>query len=701
MLHFNNFSTRSKLIFGFGTMWIFMTILIAIAYYDLQNAGLSEIKLQDNYVKKAFSLMQIKSHHNQNHAELLQIILTNNKSDQQSLKTSIIQRQAEIDAFTNSLNRTEANTQYQGLIKQYKNLQNSYSQVRNNILISVEQGNIAEATRLAIDSQGKTFKDLQLVIDKLNDIQENNIDKQIAENKETAKHSLFVFIIYDIAAILLSFFIIAILNRTIALPINLLAKAAIRITENDDIAISFADDNRKDEIGKLAQALRQMMLVLRKIADDAGEMNEKIRLASLYTRSLIEAGLDPLFAINVDGKISDVNSATEQVTGVAREHLVGSDFTDYFTDPIKARDGYQEVFAMGIVRDFPLVIRHASGRTTDVLYNASVYKNEAGIVKGVFAAARDITDRKRMDDELKIYRDQLEEQVESRTSEITTILKDVKETASVLATASSEIITATTQVATGAAEAATAISETTTSVEEVRQAARLSSDKAKNVDENSQRFVLIAQSGQQAVEDTASGMLHIRDQMESIAQTIVRLSEQSQSIGGIIASVTDLADQSNLLAVNAAIEAARAGEHGRGFAIVAQEIKSLAEQSKQATTQIRNILSDVQKATGAAVMATEQGSKAVDAGVKQSAQAGEAIRMLAENTDEAAQVATQIVVSSQQQVVGMDQIGVAMDNINLASKQNAVSMLQVETAAKNLHELGQKLKQLVDDSKVV
>ena len=270
----------------------------------------------------------------------------------------------------------------------------------------------------------------------------------------------------------------------------------------------------------------------------------------------------------------------------------------------------------------------------------------------------------------------------------------------ILASSSSEILAATTQVASGTAENASAITETTTTVAEVRQAAELSSQKAKNVSDSAQRLEQVSKSGQKAVEETAAGMRHIREQMESIAQTIVRLSEQGQSIGGIIASVTDIADQSNLLAVNAAIEAARAGEQGKAFAVVAQEIKSLAEQSKQATTQVRTILNDVQKATSAAVMATEQGSKAVEAGVKQSAQAGEAIRVLAESSTEAVQAATQIVASSQQQVVGMNQIGTAMENVNQAGADTAASMKQAETAAKNLHELGQKLKGMVEQFKV-
>ena len=255
-------------------------------------------------------------------------------------------------------------------------------------------------------------------------------------------------------------------------------------------------------------------------------------------------------------------------------------------------------------------------------------------------------------------------------------VKDINEGVNVLGSSASEILAATTQVASGTAETATAISETTTTVEEVQQAAQLSAQKAKNVADSAQKLAQVSQNGQIAVNETVIGMNRIREQMDSIAQTVVRLSEQSQSIGGIIASVTDIADQSNLLAVNAAIEAARAGELGKGFAVVAQEIKNLAEQSKQSTSQVRNILNDVQKATSAAVMATEQGSKAVEAGVKQSALAGEAIRILAESSNEAAQAATQIVASSQQQVIGMDQIGVAMQNINQAGTETSASMVQ-------------------------
>lgn len=119
------------------------------------------------------------------------------------------------------------------------------------------------------------------------------------------------------------------------------------------------------------------------------------RQASQYTRSLIEASLDPLVTISAEGKVTDVNEATAKATGLPRERLIGTDFCDYFTEPDRAREGYEQVFARGFVTDYPLTIRHRDGRSTDVLYNASVYRDSRGKVLGVFAAARDVTTQKR------------------------------------------------------------------------------------------------------------------------------------------------------------------------------------------------------------------------------------------------------------------------------------------------------------------
>lgn len=143
-----------------------------------------------------------------------------------------------------------------------------------------------------------------------------------------------------------------------------------------------------------------------------------LKRAYAYNRSLIEASLDPLVTIGQDGRITDVNSATERATGLPRAELIGRKFSDFFSEPEKAEAGYQQVFREGIVRDYPLELRHRDGHVTPVVYNAAVYRDEKGAIIGVFAAARDITERKHAEAQVRQLTELLEARVARRTAEL-------------------------------------------------------------------------------------------------------------------------------------------------------------------------------------------------------------------------------------------------------------------------------------------
>lgn len=264
-----------------------------------------------------------------------------------------------------------------------------------------------------------------------------------------------------------------------------------------------------------------------------------------------------------------------------------------------------------------------------------------------------------------------------------------------LGVAAGQIVASTAELAATASQSAVAVAQTTATAEEVRQTALLSSQKAGLVSDSSQKALQNAQSGRKSSADVGAGMDSIRQQMDAISSSMEGLSGHSQSIGQIIATVEDLAVQSNLLAVNAAIEAAKAGEHGRGFSVVAKEVKSLSEQSRQATSQVRTILGDIQKAIASCALATERGGKVVDVGRLQTEVAGQSIQALAGSIHEAAQAATQIAASSQQQLIGVDQVASAMVSIKDASNQTLESARQLETAVRSLNDLGDRLKQIV------
>jgi methyl-accepting chemotaxis protein len=278
------------------------------------------------------------------------------------------------------------------------------------------------------------------------------------------------------------------------------------------------------------------------------------------------------------------------------------------------------------------------------------------------------------------------------------INRPLQETSSVLASSAAEILAATTEQAAGTNESMAAITETVATVDEVAQTANQAAQRAKTVADSAQRAAESARQGRKAIADTTAAMAAVEGQVGSIAERIVALADQAQAIGEIITAVSDIAEQTKLLALNAAVESARAGEHGRGFGVVASEIKALASQAKHSTTQVRQILGDIQRATSAAVMTTEQGTKQVAIAASQAKQTGEIMNGLAETVNDAAQAAAQIVASAGQQAIGMGQIRQAIANIHDATQQNLVATRQSEQAAQNLNSLGTRLVNLVGAS---
>jgi methyl-accepting chemotaxis protein len=278
--------------------------------------------------------------------------------------------------------------------------------------------------------------------------------------------------------------------------------------------------------------------------------------------------------------------------------------------------------------------------------------------------------------------------------------REVQEGVATLSSTATELMATSAESASTMQETATAIAETTATVEEVRQTVHMSNTRAKGVADNVQKVSLVAQGGVKSVEENIRAMNIIKEHVDKIAENIVQLSGQSQAIGEINGAINDIADQSNLLAVNAAIEAAKSGEEGKGFTVVAEEIRNLADQSKQATVKVQKILSDIQKSMNASVLAAEQGTKSVEAGILQANTAGQAIQSLAQSAEEASQSAMQTAASGQQQMVGMDQVTSAMESIKQASVQNLATVRQAEEAVRTLHEIGIKLKQNVDRYRV-
>lgn len=264
--------------------------------------------------------------------------------------------------------------------------------------------------------------------------------------------------------------------------------------------------------------------------------------------------------------------------------------------------------------------------------------------------------------------------------------------------AAHEILAGVSQQVSGATEQAAAVQQTVATVEELVQTAEQAVERAQTVAGRAQLSVKVAEEGTRAIERSNTGILEIGDQVESITQTIVELTRQAQSIADIVGTVESIAAETHLLALNAAIEAARAGEHGRGFAVVAGEVKNLADQSKTATANVTHILGEIEQGTGAAVVATEAGSRSAETGAELVARAGQTIRELAQTIADAALAAEQIAASSRQQAAATVQISEAMRNVDTVMDQNVTAARQSELTARSLTEAAQKMKSLVGAS---
>lgn len=269
-----------------------------------------------------------------------------------------------------------------------------------------------------------------------------------------------------------------------------------------------------------------------------------------------------------------------------------------------------------------------------------------------------------------------------------------------LGAAISEIRASTQEQAAGVEEQLAAVQETAATVDEITHAGSQVTKRAQEVIAAAQTTAQTSADGLRAVDETARVMDSIREQAEIVAQNIVALSEKTQAIGEIISTVNDISERSHLLALNAAIEAAAAGESGRSFTVVASEMKLLADQAKDATNQVRSILGDVQRGINTSVMLTEEAVKRTAAGKERTETTVRTIGEITGRIQESVQTFQQIVASTNQQQLGIEQVMGALTNIRQASQQTAAGTRQLDEAAANLAGLSQQLQSLADRYKV-
>jgi methyl-accepting chemotaxis protein len=271
------------------------------------------------------------------------------------------------------------------------------------------------------------------------------------------------------------------------------------------------------------------------------------------------------------------------------------------------------------------------------------------------------------------------------------MLTEVRKSATKLDAETIEILAGVQQQSASAIRQATAVGAAAEVVKVISAATREAASRADQVIHMTRRSEDLSQEGRAAVEQAVRASQALGDQVTRIAATMTDLTERTQQVGEIVTSVKELAEQSNLLALNASIEASKAGEHGRGFAAVAMEMRNLAEQSRQAAVQVRSILSEIQLGTRDAALATQEGSKRAASAVQLSGTAGVTIEGLALVIRDSARAAREIADHARLQSNGVEQLVVAIERLTETIQQAAEGTAAVEAGAGSLTAVARRL----------
>lgn len=461
-------------------------------------------------------------------------------------------------------------------------------------------------------------------------------------------------------------------SKRVSAALKLLANTADRVANGETSAV-IPEIPGVGEVRTLADSIRTMTGNLLRIAEEAESQQRR-------TRAILNSTADGIITLDEAGSIRAINQLASEMFGFDAETLIGHDagrLVPVLTNSDANRDDTPispgEVRSLG--PEAEVTGRHRSGREIPLALRVTQMEHMGERL--FIATVQDITSRKIAE------------------AERTRLLDGIRDAVNHLSAASHEILATTAEQARSAQEQASSVTETAATVEELTRTAEQARGRAEEVAQSARKADEVSQSGKDAVSRTFAAMEQVREQVESTAESILALAERAQAISKIIVSVDDLADQTNLLAINASIEAARAGEYGKGFAVVATEIKTLAEQSKKATNQVREILGDIQRATNTAVISTEQGTRTVEEARQVVKRAEETINQLTATIGVAARSASQIVASSGQQASAMQQINEAMSHIDQATRQTLAATRQAEQSASDLNDLGQRLHDLI------
>lgn len=670
---FYNLKIGTKLILSF----ILVALIAGIVGYEgmssLSNVDESDKILFENNTVPLSAMIDLTSAFQRMRANGLELVLAKTQDEHDRSIKLIKDRRKEIDENVAAIQKTIIADEVQQKMDQFKKADNAFDELFNKYITLCLAGNDIEAENLWKTGLEKARTDEQNALSELDNTlttrAKNRADNNTLE-ASAAQRNMIIFIIAGmLIAVTLGYFISKVISNPLSRTVAMLKEMGsghlserLNIKTKDEVGImastldQFADDLQKYVVGSMKRISEGDFDFEIPMKDSGDEIAPTLNETTRSLKSL-QAETGKLIHSSVEGKL-DERANADQFKG-----------------------GYKEI-VQGINNIMNAVVQpiNESGKVLEVLAQGDLTARMTGDYKGDYAKIKD--------------------NINTMANSFSLAISDVMAAVQATASAANQISSSTEEMAAGAQEQSTQASEVASAVEEMTKTILETTKNTTLATEASKNAGKVAKDGGKVVSETIEGMNKISEVVNRSAQTVQELGKNSDQIGEIVQVIDDIADQTNLLALNAAIEAARAGEQGRGFAVVADEVRKLAERTTKATKEIATMIKQIQKDTSGAVESMQQGTKEVEAGKLLAEKAGNSLNEIIKGAELVVDIVSQVAAASEEQSSAAEQISKNIESISSVTQQSASGVQQIAHASEDLNRLTLNLQELITKFKI-
>jgi methyl-accepting chemotaxis protein len=673
ILNIKDRTFRRRIEMSFFALSAVSTITIVYALFNLIRLSDNHSETTRQYVIPAEKLNEIYDAFQHQQFNLMKFSIPEFKNQFQD---NIAEVQANKKEIAKLIEEFKAVSDDENIKKYTKEIEKTFTEYNNLVvdatLSAAAMQDFEMASTISASSGeevGNRLKgNIQNIFDYLN-VKKNNLDNS---TKNILQFSIYVVVLMVIIGTLLFLYTFLKTIPSLVKPVGIMLNSIDRFALGDfDEKVDY---NQKDEFGQIAQGLnklREATLEKIKAADRIAEGDLEVEINELSEKDCLSKSFNKM-KNNISYLIKEGQNLTQALaegksrTRANAENLMGA-YKEILTGFNQALD---EIYMP--LSDAMDVLRKISAGDLTVRLTKE-YKGDHQLIK---TSINQVTD--------------------SLSTAITQVTEAVESTAS----AANQILSSTEEMASGAQEQSQQTAEVANAVEEMAKTIIETTRNTVAAAEASKGAGEVAREGGIVVLETIEGMNRVADVVKRSADTVIQLGKNSDQIGEIIQVIEDIADQTNLLALNAAIEAARAGEQGRGFAVVADEVRKLAERTTKATKEIASMIKQIQKDTKWAVEAMNEGKSEVEKGREKAEQAGRSLEKIIVESERVVDIISQVAAASEQQSSASEQISKSLESISNVTHQSAAGIQQIARAAEELNNLTLNLQNLVSAFKI-